>query len=99
MEGWICLANLHFHFSLVVMPNRSGNTKRKKRNEKAKKFEVAPPADAASTELPNEAELPNEVVGAEASTISGGGEVLESKENLTGYFFINDDDHNNANSI
>ncbi len=66
------------------MPNQSGNTKRKKRNEKAKITEVPPPADATCRELPSE-------VGAEASTISGGGEMPESKENSTGYLFNNDD--------
>jgi hypothetical protein len=67
------------------MPNQSGNTKRKKRNERIKINEASQPADASSSEL-------SCAVGAEASSISGDRELSETKENLTGYFVIDTGD-------
>ena len=59
------------------MPNRTGNTKRKKRNEKSKKAELLQ-SGVTSVNVPCTSST-------EASATSGGGEMSETKDGSAGY--------------
>ena len=60
------------------MPNRTGNTKRKKRNEKSKNAEALPHSSVTCAKLPCTS-------GTEASATTGDGEMPETKDDSAGH--------------
>ena len=68
---------MSFYSICIVMPNRTGNTKRKKRNEKSKKAELLH-SGVTSVNVPCTSST-------EASATSGGGEMSETKDGSAGY--------------